>query len=722
MFKIIAIETLDREKYVKTHPHPNDNETLYKQIMKILKPNQIYYFTSDYEIIDGRVIKKRNILNHDFFTSALNRPQESAKPMYFVSAIVGENGQGKSSLVELLMRMINNLAYVFQDALDKDYSEKLKFLYEIFARIYFETDNGQYYILEQTQHRIAYIDLQTRKKIWEYLGPDSKGFKSDMNSMKTSKEYLEELFYTIIINYSAYSFLPEDYPYLEQNVEYRGKKQYSACWFDTLFHKNDSYQTPIVLNPYRDYGIIDYRNEKNLFWERIYHLVLNEEMPVSHILNDKKVESFTFDIPGEEYNPIPGVWISNDQLNPYTSQIVYDAFINFRLIPEKVWKENKSQAEREAYSICRQIINTWNNVVGFPLQQTAASSIWEDMDLARAINYIIYKTIKIAHTYPRYYKYKNKPFEYVYIKKLYLNNDHITYKLHRCLAYIIFRFYGSGNIKNAYKENQTISIQAYNKYVREKLENQEYILNQLRNGSCFNNHLTVNKTWYIEELYPAPIFNTNVNMRNTLTGDKVSYDTMSSGEKHLLQSISTALYHVQNICSKWNNKESEEVRYNNICLVFDEAELYSHPNMQMKFITYLLNSLDGLNYNPEGGNSFIKSIHIIIATHSPFMLSDIPSSNVLCLNNGKYDDSSKVLGQSFAANVYDILSHKFFMDSFVGEFAKQKIETIIQKVSKAKKKNVNDLQEEIDLIGDEWVRNTLSIQLNKRLKKENIDA
>lgn len=26
------------------------------------------------------------------------------------------------------------------------------------------------------------------------------------------------------------------------------------CWLSALFHKNDSYQTPIVLNPFRESG------------------------------------------------------------------------------------------------------------------------------------------------------------------------------------------------------------------------------------------------------------------------------------------------------------------------------------------------------------------------------------------------------------------------------------------------------------------------------------
>lgn len=51
----------------------------------------------------------------------------------------------------------------------------------------------------------------------------------------------KEFFYTIAINYSHYAL----------NSDYLGD------WVKNIFHKNDGYQTPLVLNPFRKRGIID---------------------------------------------------------------------------------------------------------------------------------------------------------------------------------------------------------------------------------------------------------------------------------------------------------------------------------------------------------------------------------------------------------------------------------------------------------------------------------
>lgn len=61
-------------------------------------------------------------------------------------------------------------------------------------------------------------------------------------------------------------------------------------------------------------------------------------------------------------------------------------------------------------------------------------------------------------------------------------------------------------------------------------------------------------------------------------------------------------------------------------------------------------------------------IHILLATHSPFILSDIPMSNVLLLNReGKKEDCK----ESFCANIHDMLSKSFFMNYTIGEVARK---------------------------------------------------
>ena len=72
------------------------------------------------------------------------------------------------------------------------------------------------------------------------------------------------------------------------------------------------------------------------------------------------------------------------------------------------------------------------------------------------------------------------------------------------------------------------------------------------------------------------------------------------------------------------------VSYGHINLVLDEVELYSHPEYQRTFVADLLDRLSWLQINYP-----IKSINILLVTHSPFILSDIPKSNILYLKEGK---------------------------------------------------------------------------------------
>ena len=64
------------------------------------------------------------------------------------------------------------------------------------------------------------------------------------------------------------------------------------------------------------------------------------------------------------------------------------------------------------------------------------------------------------------------------------------------------------------------------------------------------------------------------------------------------------------------------------------------------------------------------SINIWIVTHSPFILSDIPLSNILYLKDGS-QVSPNERDNPFGANINDILRQSFFLEhGFMGEFSK----------------------------------------------------
>ena len=111
----------------------------------------------------------------------------------------------------------------------------------------------------------------------------------------------------------------------------------------------------------------------------------------------------------------------------------------------------------------------------------------------------------------------------------------------------------------------------------------------------------------------------------------------------------------------------------NLIFLFDEPELALHPNWQKQYLHEVITLCQKMK----------KEYQFIFTTHSPFLLSDIPKQNIIFLDtdkkgNCKVVDGLKEKKQTFGANIHTLLSDSFFMeDGLMGEFAKSKINEII---------------------------------------------
>ena len=90
-----------------------------KETLKALHPDTTYFLVGDYidKYKDGKWVdieKSSEVgpLPHDFFSVKVLDENKQPLEMQFVniSAIVGKNGCGKSSLVEFLIQLINNFS------------------------------------------------------------------------------------------------------------------------------------------------------------------------------------------------------------------------------------------------------------------------------------------------------------------------------------------------------------------------------------------------------------------------------------------------------------------------------------------------------------------------------------------------------------------------------------------------------------------------------------
>lgn len=144
---------------------------------------------------------------------------------------------------------------------------------------------------------------------------------------------------------------------------------------------------------------------------------------------------------------------------------------------------------------------------------------------------------------------------------------------------------------------------------------------------------------------------------------------------------------------------------NDILILLDEPDLTLHPEWQKKYLNHFFTLCKNIR---------TKQFHIIIASHSPFILSDLPKENVIFLEDGKQID---VNIDTFGANIHTLLSHGFFMkDGLMGEFAKEKIDTVIIYLNQKELTNneIDYCESIISIIGEPILKKQLQRMLDSK--------
>ncbi|MCG3699626.1 ATP-binding protein [Aliarcobacter butzleri] len=188
---------------------------------------------------------------------------------------------------------------------------------------------------------------------------------------------------------------------------------------------------------------------------------------------------------------------------------------------------------------------------------------------------------------------------------------------------------------------------------------------------------------------------------------------LSSGEETFLYQFSRFYFLRENFKEDENlNLKIEKKEVKNLIWLIDEGEGNLHPEWQKKYIKYLIEFFN---------KNFTQNIHIILTSHSPFILSDLPKENIIFLEKGKQVYPFEDGKQTFGANIHTLLSHGFFMkDGLMGEFAKEKINDVINFLNGNKSLiTTNDeAQNLINIIGEPVIKKQLQKMLDsKRLSK-----
>lgn len=180
------------------------------------------------------------------------------------------------------------------------------------------------------------------------------------------------------------------------------------------------------------------------------------------------------------------------------------------------------------------------------------------------------------------------------------------------------------------------------------------------------------------DLLPPPIFDVTLFLRKEGQDGVIDFRNLSSGERQIAYTISNFMYHLVNVDSEWNDyyrdfAHWEVIKYKYVNVIFDEVELYFHPEMQRSFMGLLHQALQNAKFRN------LRGINIILATHSPFILSDIPHSNVLCLG----ENAHEVEG-TLGANIIELLGNSFFLSSVIGKVATRELIKLVSLYQRAK--------------------------------------
>lgn len=141
-------------------------------------------------------------------------------------------------------------------------------------------------------------------------------------------------------------------------------------------------------------------------------------------------------------------------------------------------------------------------------------------------------------------------------------------------------------------------------------------------------------------------------------------------------------------------------------LLFDEPEIKMHPELSRNFINDLIKFLNIIRKEKQ-------KFQIILSTHSPFILSDIPKENVVHIERsetGKLIVSTNKI-DTFGQNIHMMMRNDFFMKATIGEFAKTQINKVVDFLKSGGKDSMDMTAEKaryiIDNIGELVVKNKL---------------
>lgn len=656
-------------------------------------------------IIHPGCIGRNNLVAEEYnFVSAdwEKFPKDFYGENIIVSAIVGKNGSGKSSLLDIIYRVINNVCALMCTNLNTENYTAFGYILSLKAEIhYLDSENRSCSIIcNDKSILLNFYDVKGRKKKYKLGYVDNTNPEYEriiaLNDIQRAS-ILNELFYCSVVNYAPMTLNANDYHETcvgIQNDLTPGKLDLKRFnWLQAVFHKNDGYQSNITITPYREYGKFDAEKEFRLSKERILSILL----VFPDFIEGYKLKKAIF-----RFNKLK---------------------FKDKFHKTKPTRENNYHPEMELEEFVQEFDQILTEYVIYG-RKTVTSIILSSLGIKRdeildghyiyCYLYLVYKVLSCAK-YPAYDDFKDlenpdlaisrdndEKLLYrveIFTKMLMTEHSHITFKIERVLNFI---------------------------RILHKLNEDEFGVGfTLQDYEAALEKENINGLIPFMRILPPSYFDLDIYLesQNDSNAD-IELEKLSSGERLFYITICSIIYHAMNLISI--PERDYRVKYRNMLVILDETEICFHPDYQRTFISRLLKTIKHLEFNKY------LNFHFLITTHSPFILSDIPVSNILYLSEGKVEDSiSGGFINPFSANLNDILAQSFFLkeDGFIGEAAKDIIQSLYYYLQDEKVENaqrilwsMENAKYVIEQVGEPLIRESLKKLYNKSFHKiEDID-
>ncbi|MGY4538142.1 putative ATP-binding protein involved in virulence [Mucilaginibacter sp. UYNi724] len=562
-----------------------------KSYRKVLHTDYFYQFSHAYNLLDENSIKydkNRDVKIFNLGDLSVN-----------VSAVVGKNGSGKSTISEILYMTINNLGFYH-----KDITTDLEELSDLYLDLYYSAE----YL-----YRITFRGKTV--KVFRYE-PTENGFNNP-RSLTLSEFKFDEFFYSVSINYAHFAL----------------NEVHLGSWISNMFYKNDAYQAPLVINPHRIRGNINVNAEESFANSRLLANILINVDPLKEKEKVASLRKLT-ENRSADYLQL--------KFNSSKLKTLYSVDAPTKLKPDN--KRNYGFENADDY--WKDFVTIAADVFEIKLGDVSPTAYAVTSFQDNAFKYILRKVISISMTYDHYHEWfnsKKNTFKDIrhFLELLRDDYSHITYKLWQAVNFLKYDYLRERIKSLTYLTITKIPVDDLARAIDQTIKDQADPLMQ------------------VIHFIPPSFMRTEV----YLEGD-IALSQLSSGEKQKIFAASTIAYHLLNLNSKIS--EDELIPYRFILVVFDEVELYFHPEMQRGFIDYLLTYFSYLPLDQLTG------LQMTFITHSPFILSDIPADNILFMGGDRSG------WQTFGANIHDLLADSFFLENgFMGEHVKKTIQSLV---------------------------------------------